>query len=318
MHSVPCSKKWIKRGLIYKPDGRYGWACSYAQKPNILVLSDRLRVYYACRPAREDDGSYTSVTSFIDVDIDNPSDILYIHDKPVMNLGGPGAFDQHAVIPGCILHHGDELLFYYIGWMRLVGVPYSCALGLARSRDGGETFQRVGMGPLLGRTLSEPFFVAGAYIVSVNGQYHMWYSSGTDWIRHEGRMESIYVLMHAVSNDGINWKRDAVPCVPSTVSNECQGFASVMPDGDKYHLWYCWRHPVGFRDAARGYRIGHAWSEDLVVWHRDGNQSLDVSSCGWDSEMVCYPCVVRAREKIFMFYSGNYFGREGLGYAELC
>jgi hypothetical protein len=83
-------------------------------------------------------------------------------------------------------------------------------------------------------------------------------------------------------------------------------------------MWFCYRHGVAFRNAERGYRIGFAWSEDLVTWHRDDELgALPVSAEGWDSEMVCYPSIVVDGDRTYMFYSGNGFGRVGFGYAEL-
>ena len=81
-------------------------------------------------------------------------------------------------------------------------------------------------------------------------------------------------------------------------------------------MWFCYRGGIEFRNAARGYRIGYAWSHDGTTWHRDDEAgALQPSGDGWDSEMVCYPCVLNIDRKISMFYSGNYFGRDGFGYA---
>ena len=44
---------------------------------------------------------------------------------------------------------------------------------------------------------------------------------------------------------------------------------------------------------------------------------IDVSTSGWDSEMVAYPHVANVDGKILMFYCGNHFGKNGFGYAEL-
>ena len=45
--------------------------------------------------------------------------------------------------------------------------------------------------------------------------------------------------------------------------------------------------------------------------------SLLKDKTGWDSEMICYPCVVKTKEKYYMFYNGNSHGKTGFGYAEL-
>jgi hypothetical protein len=53
-------------------------------------------------------------------------------------------------------------------------------------------------------------------------------------------------------------------------------------------------------------------------WRRDDIfGALAPSKDGWDSQMVCYPRVIDVEGRVYMFYSGNYFGRDGFGYAEL-
>ena len=64
--------------------------------------------------------------------------------------------------------------------------------------------------------------------------------------------------------------------------------------------------------------IGYAYSKDLKTWIRDDREvGIGLSTEGRDSEMICYPHVVKIDDKIIMFYCGNGFGQAGLGYAEL-
>jgi predicted GH43/DUF377 family glycosyl hydrolase len=309
---------WGKKGLIFAPDGRYEWMQSHAQNPSVLVLEDRLRVYFSCRPKKDKDGNVRAVTTFVDLDKQNPGKVMYIHDRPILSLGDVGTFDQFGVMPGAVLKIGSEVWLYYVGWVRCEGVPYNHAIGMAVSDDDGVTFKRLGSGPLFGRTVNEPFLQNSPYVYRQEKNFHMWYSSGIKWIEYEGRMESIYVLMHATSQNGIHWERKSVPCVPYIVDAECQTNPSVITIGDRYHMWFCYRCGLDFRNAERGYRIGYAWSDDLVTWHRDDAVGeLLPSEEGWDSQMVCYPCVVNLDGNVLMFYSGNYFGRDGFGYAVL-
>ncbi|MFX6006898.1 hypothetical protein ABTF07_20195, partial [Acinetobacter baumannii] len=69
-------------------------------------------------------GKSLSYISFIDVAKDNPSKILYIHDSPVLELGGTGSFDEFGVHPGSFIKQDDgTLLFFYQGWTRMESVP---------------------------------------------------------------------------------------------------------------------------------------------------------------------------------------------------
>src|SRR5690554_4277400 len=102
---------WQQKGRIFKPEGVYPWSRTHAQVPSALVLEDRIRLYYATR-----DEHGRSLTSFIDVDLDDPTKILYVHERPVMDLGAPGCHDEDGVMVGCVLSVGDEVWMYYTGW----------------------------------------------------------------------------------------------------------------------------------------------------------------------------------------------------------
>src|SRR5687767_11388588 len=109
---------WTKRGQIFASTGQFPWMQSHNQNPCALIMEDRIRVYFTCRPAPDARGYFASVTSFVDIDSVAPQKVLYVHDRPVMDLGGLGAFDQFGVMPGAVLRVGDEIWMYYVGWMR--------------------------------------------------------------------------------------------------------------------------------------------------------------------------------------------------------
>jgi predicted GH43/DUF377 family glycosyl hydrolase len=103
------------------------------------------------------------------------------------------------------------------------------------------------------------------------------------------------------------------------VENECQTTPAIMKLGDRFHMFFCYRYGLDFRATRdRAYRIGYAYSDDLVNWTRDDAQAgIDVSESGWDSQMIEYPHIAQINGKFIMFYCGNHFGKEGFGYAEL-
>lgn len=311
---------WVKKGRIFCPDGRYDWMQSHAQNPTALLLGDRTRVYINVRPKRSSDGSMTALPTFVDLDVNDPSRVLEVNDRPLVGLGEAGTFDQFGVMVRGIVAESDHVKLYYAGWNRCLGVPYNHAIGLAISTDGGKTFSRYSKGPVLSRTHKEPFIQNCPFVKKLDGLYHMWYSTGTCWVESAGNMESIYILVHATSADGIEWKRNGVPCVPVLTEDECQTNASVVEIGGRYHMWFSHRRGTDFRNAQRGYRNGYAWSDDLQTWQRDDERSFfsGRSEDGdWDSEMICYPEVVDLRGTLTMFYSGNGFGATGFGYAVL-
>ena len=79
-------------------------------------------------------------------------------DGPVLAPGLPGTFDAAGVMPTALVEHDAGLWMYYIGWTQRSDVPYHNAIGIARSVDGGRSFERFLPGPVLGTSVDEPYF----------------------------------------------------------------------------------------------------------------------------------------------------------------
>jgi len=307
---------WTKLGKVYSPSGEKNWSIDYVQKPAVLVLNDRFRVFYSTRGERDANGESAAVTTYVDLD-KRDFRVLEEGAAPVLSYGELGTFDQFGAMACSVTRVGDEVWMYYGGWNRCRGVPYNHAIGLAISKD-GKQFSRYARGPILSRTPEEPYIHNSPYVARFGDKWHMWYGSGTGWVRDGNKVESVYVTMHATSDDAIHWQREAKPCIPSILPDECQASATVIDLGGIYHMWFSYRCGTDFRNADGGYRTGHAVSHNLTDWQRDDEDGvLLTSSTGWDSEMVCYPCVVETGGRVLMFYCGNYFGQGGLGVAEL-
>lgn len=309
--------RWVKKGHIFTPPAA-SWMHAYSQVPTPLIFDDFIRIYFGCRPKTQDELPISQI-GFIDVNRNNPAEILHCGEKPVMKLGNVGCFDEFGLHPISVLNVGDEIWLYYVGWTRMQSVPFNRAIGLAISRDGGLTFEPFSKGPILGASHNEPYLQQGPHVKIINGIWHMWYLTGKDWIPDtDGRMEAIYRIAHAVSKDGIYWKRNGKPVIEIREDNECHAGQAIIYRNGAWHMWFSYRRGLQFRNAEGGYRIGYARSNDLENWQRDDSQAgISLSESGWDSEMICYPSIKELNGKVLMFYCGNYFGRDGFGYAEL-
>lgn len=309
---------WKKLGNVFNPtlSRPQPWIQEFAQCPTPFVLNDRvLRVYVACRPQRGSDLQYVSYPGYVDLDRRDLTRVLKVSERPLMPLGQPGAFDEFGIMPSSFVRRGDEIYAYYSGWTRMQSVPYTLAIGVAVSRDGGETFEKVGEGPTLGLSLHEPYFVTGPVVRVVDDQWTMWYLSGRQWLQVEGKQEPVYQVAVARSRDGLRWQHDGTPILPTQVEHECQDILAPFHFNGQWHAIFAHRHASTSRGA---YRLGYASSKDLQTWHRDDTQvGLPLSASGWDSQMMCYPQVIALDGRILMFYCGNDFGREGFGIAEL-
>src|SRR5712692_5002365 len=191
---------WQKQGLIFEPNNAAGWMKTHAQVPTPLVSEKFIRVYFSSRPEPN-----LSLTTFVDLDIDDPRKILRLNSTPILELGKPGTFDEHGIMPSCAVRNGSKIFLYYSGWSRGVSVPYANSTGLAISEDGGETFRKISDGPTLTRSLNDPYSATSPCVLKEKRVWHMWYCSGTAWVKIGAKYEPTYDIKYARSTDGILW-----------------------------------------------------------------------------------------------------------------
>jgi len=321
--SVPVRGRWEKMGLIFDPrewnlgEGIVG----FAQGPQALVLDDRVRIYFSTRK-QSANGKFMSTIRFADYTRDLKT-ILHLAQHDVIADGALGTFDEHGIFPMNVLSVGGEVYGYTCGWSRRQSVDIDMAIGLAISRDGGLTFARTGPGPVLTASPQEPFLVGDPFVQRFDSTFHMWYIFGTKWQREPGASvpERVYKIGHATSLDGITWvKADGCRVIDDRLGpDECQALPSVIKQGSRYHMFFCYRYATDFRsNPERGYRLGHAYSDDCRTWVRDDQSfGLAPSAIGWDSEMICYPHVFAMDAEVYLLYNGNTFGKFGFGAAKL-
>lgn len=317
--------KWIKRGLVFNPTaitGRPDWMESFAQAPNVVVFDEFVRVFFCCRPKPDEKGMFVSRTAFVDLDRKDLKKVVRISNEPVMPLGGLGDFDEFGTYPVSVLRDGGEndILACYGGWTRCESVPFDVALGMARSHDGGITFEKFGKGPVVSYSPDEPFVVTSPKLRKYHDKWFLFYTAGRKWFMDQGRAEIIYKLRMATSDDGLNWTKENRDIVADKLGeDEAQACPDVIYKNGRYHMFFCYRAATDFRvNKGRSYRIGYAGSGDLLHWERDDTKSgIDISESGWDSLMVAYPTVFELDNKIYMLYLGNDVGRDGFGLAEL-
>ena len=314
--------KWRKLGRIFDPrDYTLPNNCfEFAQSPQALIFDQYVRIYFSTRQ-KDNTGKFLSHIAFIEMDKQFET-ILNVSSDPVIRLGNLGCYDEHGIFPLNVVKDEGRILGYIGGWSRRISVSVETSIGLAVSYDEGVTFERIGEGPVLTSSLHEPMLVGDPFVAIYGGLYHMWYIYGMKWINHkdENSPQRIYKIGYASSDDGVNWHKAGKQIVPDKLdSNECQALPTVINFDNAYHMFFCYRQATDFRrNRDRAYRIGYAYSEDIIDWKRDDDSvGIEVSENGWDSDMLCYPHVFHCDGKVFILYNGNEFGRFGFGMAVL-
>lgn len=299
--------KWLKLGKIFAPNSDINWMLSHAAMPILHQSTENIgKLYFTTR-----DRHNRSHTAFLELDLSDPFRILRVSTAPILAPGDDGYFDDSGSMASSIVECPGVLRLYYVGWNLGVSVPFRHAIGLAESRDGGESFSRFSTGPILDRSIWDPCFPSGHSVLFKNGKWRMWYVSCTHWRVVNGQKRHYYHVKYAESNDGINWQRDGIVCLDFANEDEYAfGRPCVIEDHNGYKMWYCVR--------GQAYKLGYAESVDGLRWERkDTLAGLETSPGSWDSEMIAYPYVYSFKGNQFMFYNGNDYGQTGVGLAIL-
>ena len=313
--------EWKKLGKVFDPteNNTPGWMNEFAQAPSVVVFEEKIRVYFSCRPEPDGNGQYVSYSAYVDLNRKNLFEIIEVSKQPILELGKLGTFDEFGTYPASVIKNNDEYLVYYGGWTRCESVPFNVAIGVGISNDGGETFRKIGDGPVLSYSPDEPFILSGPKIRKFNDTWYLFYIAGRKWVLDNGKPEPVYKIRMASSQDGIIWTKANIDLIADKIEeNEAQASPDVLFFDGKFHMFFCYRYSTNYRGKENGYRIGYAYSDDLINWTRDDDKvGIDVSKEGWDSEMISYPHVFELDGAIYMFYLGNSVGRYGFGLAKL-
>jgi predicted GH43/DUF377 family glycosyl hydrolase len=263
------------------------------------------RIYFSTR-----DSQNRAHTGFVEIDINNTKQILYLTEKPILSPGELGTFDDSGIMASSLVNYQGRKYLYYTGWNIGVTVPFRWSIGLAISEDGGKTFTKKSKAPIMDRSDADPLFVASPTVILDNGIFKMWYISSTKWINDNGKLRAPYFIKYAESENGIDWKKYNTICVDLEKNETGVGRASILKENDTYQMWYS--------VSTNSYRIGYATSKDGLRWNRrDELAGVDISEQGWDSQSIEYSNIFVHDGTKYMLYNGNEYGKSGFGYAVL-
>ncbi|EHK9184208.1 TPA: hypothetical protein ACGVAZ_004242 [Vibrio vulnificus] len=303
--------KWKKLGLIFDGKSNVEWHADSALTPTPFKLNDEvIRVYAGFRDAQG-----ASRIGYVDVLINDPAKVVKVSDKPCLDLGENGCFDDNGVILGDVVRHGSEIRMYYVGFQLVKKAKFLAYSGLAVSHDGGETFERVKQTPILDRSDDGLTINAIHTALYENGVWKFWYAVGSGWENINGVDYPQYHIKYTESKDGINFSHDrlSVLCVDNEGTEYRIGRPSVYKLDSGYLMFYTKGSTSG-----EDYYPGVAYSDDGINWQRrDQEFGLELSSDGFDSRHLCYPRLINVGDKVLCFYNGNDMGKHGFGLAEL-
>ena len=303
------SARWRKLGLLYCPtqNGRHPKLLTHAANPLPVQLEgDTYRVFFSGR-----DVDNRSSVGAVDIDIVK-REVILEHQNPLFEHGPQGSFYSDGVsIGNCYVSKGVHYMLF-MGWQAPKTGHWRGDVGrlivnsdLTLKLDGNDAF--MGVDAIDTISLSYPWVLENP-----EGGYQMWYGSTKSWDAGNGEM--LHVINYATSRDGHSWRREGL-AVPYELG-KAQAFSRptvLRNDDGVYEMWFSYRSGSGVM-----YRIGHAVSRDGRKWALTLNEAcIDVSTDGWDSEMIEYPFVFNHKGHRYVLYNGNGYGATGFGLAVL-
>lgn len=304
--------KWVKQGLVINREIiKLDWYKRNAMMTVPLKLNDEvIRLFITfC------DENNIGRVGYVDVDAVNPSKILNYSKRPCLDIGEDGTFDDNGVVSSSMLIEDNKLYMFYSGYQICTKVPYLLLSGIAVSDNMGEGFTRLSKVPILERSDFEPCLRCNPYIVKKEKGYNLYYmgDSSPNWCKVNNKKVPIYEIKVLQSTDFAKWGVENQKVLSFQTDDE-HGFniGDIWYENGKYKMLY------SIRKKSCGYRLGYAESDNGIDFKRkDSEAGMDVSKTGFDSDMICFPTRIAIKDKVILFYSGNHYGLDGIGYAIL-
>ncbi len=218
-------------------------------------------------------------------------------DNPILSPGPLGSPSANFCYPPYVLFDGQQFRMWYSAhdfedW----SINYA-------SSDDGVAWQNHADNPLLREAHDgrwDENYIAEPSVLWNGQQFDMWYSGGSE-------RTSTLRVGYAWSDDGLAWHKwepdewvlDVGPL--DAWDDFSVARVHVLYDGERYQMFY-----EGHDGAANmSWRLGYAWSEDGVTWHKDAdNPILDMGAPGeFDSHTASEPYVVFDDQAYRLYYS---------------
>lgn len=256
--------------------------CAAIHSPYAVVLKSTVRIYMAATIKNQ-----TNIY-FVDVNKNNLEEVVAVASKPIMSLGDKGCFDEEGITSISILSSNDKTTCYFSGYTLCESVPYDRAIGIALSNDNGNSFQRIGDGPVVSYSRYEPFVIDYPRVIKSNDEWLMTYTSGEDWYEKDGELLLLSKIRTATSKDGIEWVKKEQDIVFQNGENQFS--PDIFYHEGVYHLIYNFT-----TKGSNRVELGYASSSDFESWER---KSIELS----ESESILNPHIVNIDNSMYLLY----------------
>ncbi|MEI6914713.1 MAG: hypothetical protein WCL39_06235 [Armatimonadota bacterium] len=312
--SAGSAKPVVKPGLNGELD---------AQLAGCLDVVEAGDKYYAYYWAKGADGQSRICMARSPVDSPNKweplGSVLERQPETDYNFAGPSS-------PCVVAREDGPWMMYVCMWGKPVaGKQFNQRTGLALSYDKGITWRYCDENPVIALEHEyEKESTASICVLYENGLFRMYYTAFGPYCKRPegvrtGHGDTIpnVSIGYATSKDGIHWTKPfAQPLIgPRRFNANPYEYMTAKPlvikDGSIYRMWVS--------TMSTAYRTRSLTSADGITWTWDPSGpdgELGVGHKGaFDDTQRCYAFVLKHNEEYRCWYTGNGYGRTGVGYA---
>jgi hypothetical protein len=300
---------WKKIGLVFDAHkyANHKWFCNSALTPQPFSLDDQtIRVFAGFR-----DAEGVSRIGYVDLSASDPTKVIKVSERPVLDVGRNGCFDDNGVILGDVIRTPSGIYLFYVGFQLVKKAKFLAFSGAALSEDGGETFVRISESPILERDRFQSTIGAIHTARYENDIWRLWFARGDGWEIINGVPYPKYHICYTETKDLLNIPRSVVTCAVATLPEYRIGRPKVYQLANGTYVMYATKGTLSGEYTPSFFR-----SKDGIQWERD-DAALGIapSEGGWDSETLCYPALIKHTDQTLMIYNGNKMGVDGFGAA---
>jgi predicted GH43/DUF377 family glycosyl hydrolase len=222
---------------------------------------------------------------------------------PVLDFGPPGSKDYASASYGVTYFDGATWHMYYLGTPNtspapdlIPSFPYLTLKAMGPSPAGPWTKQRevTPFSPKPGSYYSAT--ASPGHVIRKGDQHLMFFSASTD-------RPILRTLGIARTKDlGGAWAVDPKPIVPP--EEQVENTSLYFEPANK--TWFLFTNHVGLKGAEYTDAVWVYWSRDLESWDpKHKAVVLDGRTCSWSKSIIGLPSVVRAGDRLALFYDGS-------------
>lgn len=290
--------------IIFNNNKKFDWSKTHAWVPTPVSLNNgNLKVLYGSRNKQN-----LTQTGYFVYNLEKKK-IIFNSKRPILKLGKIGEFDDSLSLVTSHLRIKKQLYLYFVGWIVPRNTRFFPSIGIAKSNLSLSKVHKQKK-PIMDRNVKENLGFASPFILSKKTKFKMWYVAIRKWIRHKSDLIPIYNLSYGVSKDGVVWKCKKKEIL-KTQKNETISRPWIIFYKKKYHMWY------SYRILGKNFKIGYATSSNGINWNRRDNELKIPIKKDFNDQMSEYPAFFNHKNKFFLLFNGNNYGKTGVGLVEM-